>query len=575
MHEHPRLLLRSGEERQILLLAEKDSTAADVIRFIDACSDSLLGLPPVERQMEGRRLLGTSREALRRIFCLSTTWRLTGEDAYARRATDELMAICRYKDWNPGHFLDTGEMALAAAIGYDWLWQKMTSRQRDSVRMAIITNAFVPSADSTLNSFYETPNNWNEVCIGSLGTAALAIKDDCGEGDIPIPAASPDSVLQKCLESNYWGLGTYSPEGIYPEGYGYWSYGTSFEVILLEAMRSALGTDKGLADNYPGFMASGKFIKFMETPAGRCFSFYDTSPRAAFHPVLPFFGLDPGKFSGRAAEGRLLPIYLILKAKHSGMQDGRNLGNYFFGRGKTPLYIYRSGWDSPCDTYLGVKGGAASDSHGHIDGGSFFFEQDSVLWAADLGGEQYGPLEKTGSVSLWDMSQGSTRWDVFRPGPLSHNILTLDGHRPDVKARVKLVQALRPGVSSQFSDSLRARGAVAAAEVFLGGFLREDATAASRTVWLGGDGTLHVTDRFTPRQDTTMSRWAMCTEARPTAQPDGSILLEKDGRKRTVTVTSSGTGVQTFIFPAEGAHMVGFLTRHEGETPQTIDITIR
>lgn len=39
----------------------------------------------------------------------------------------------------------------------------------------------------------------------------------------------------------------YNPDGNYPEGYGYWGYGTAFECIMLAAMESCTGTDNGLS----------------------------------------------------------------------------------------------------------------------------------------------------------------------------------------------------------------------------------------------------------------------------------------------------------------------------------------
>ena len=37
----------------------------------------------------------------------------------------------------------------------------------------------------------------------------------------------------------------YGPDGGYPEGFGYWGYGTSFQVMLIAALESAFGTDNG------------------------------------------------------------------------------------------------------------------------------------------------------------------------------------------------------------------------------------------------------------------------------------------------------------------------------------------
>lgn len=60
------------------------------------------------------------------------------------------------------------------------------------------------------------------------------------------------AVIEKCLKSNLKVLGVYGPDGGYPEGFHYWGYGTSFQVMLIAALESAFGDDKGLADA-PGF----------------------------------------------------------------------------------------------------------------------------------------------------------------------------------------------------------------------------------------------------------------------------------------------------------------------------------
>jgi len=66
---------------------------------------------------EGKRLLAISRIALKRIYYLSYAYRMTGERKYALRAEQEMLAVSRFTDWNPTHFLDVGEMVMALAIG--------------------------------------------------------------------------------------------------------------------------------------------------------------------------------------------------------------------------------------------------------------------------------------------------------------------------------------------------------------------------------------------------------------------------------------------------------------------------
>lgn len=57
------------------------------------------------------------------------------------------------------------------------------------------------------------------------------------------------------METNPKAMVGYGPDGGYPEGFGYWGYGTSFQVMLIAALESAFGTDNGLSQT-PGFMES-------------------------------------------------------------------------------------------------------------------------------------------------------------------------------------------------------------------------------------------------------------------------------------------------------------------------------
>jgi hypothetical protein len=105
--------------------------------------NNILNLPPVERIQIGRRLLDKSREALRRIFHLSYAWRMTGDQKYFDRCEKEMLAISKFNDWNPSHFLDVGEMTMAMAIGYDWLFPNLSAESKKIIRDAIVYKGFI------------------------------------------------------------------------------------------------------------------------------------------------------------------------------------------------------------------------------------------------------------------------------------------------------------------------------------------------------------------------------------------------------------------------------------------------
>ena len=197
---------------------------------------------------------------------------------------------------------------------------------------------------------------------------------------------------------------------------------------------------------------------------------------------------------------------------------------------------------------MGVKGGHAQSSHSHQDQGSFFFEADGVLWAADLGMQEYNSLESIG-LDIWDMAQDSERWEVFRIGPWSHNILTINGHAPKVNHKAD--------ISRTFSG--RRHGAA----LDLTALYDEDAVSCRREVYLKR-GTLHVKDYVHAGDSACTVRWAMCTEASARIEGD-EIVLESGGVTRRLR---GGRGMVPHIWPATfpGPHLHSYDAPNPGRT---------
>ena len=173
--EHPRILLKAGEEELIHKLIEKDSRMRSVHQYILNNADKTLEVSPVIRKKTGKRLLAVSREALQRIYYLSYAFRMTEDKKYVERAEKELLSVCEFSDWNPSHYLDVGEMTMAVAIGYDWLFNYLKESTRKKIRTAIVNKAF---ETAEIGGFYNRINNWNQVCNAGLVLGALAIYED-------------------------------------------------------------------------------------------------------------------------------------------------------------------------------------------------------------------------------------------------------------------------------------------------------------------------------------------------------------------------------------------------------------
>ncbi len=55
------------------------------------------------------------------------------------------------------------------------------------------------------------------------------------------------TVINRAIDSVVLPMEDYAPDGAYPEGYGYWDFGTSFNVVLLGALEKLFGQDFGLS----------------------------------------------------------------------------------------------------------------------------------------------------------------------------------------------------------------------------------------------------------------------------------------------------------------------------------------
>ncbi len=574
LSKHPRLLLKKGQIETIRqgikhfpILAKYDNEIQDI-------SDSILDKPPLIYKKQGKRLLFVSREALKRIFYLAYTYRMTKDIRYADCAREVMLTVCAFPDWNPSHFLDVGEMAMAVGIGYDWLYDYLDTTTKTTICQAIVKQAFIPSEDSHVNWFYQSDTNWNSVCNSGLTYAALACHDE-------IPTWSR-KIIRRCLETNPIALNCFKPDGGYPEGYDYWGYGVAFEVMLISAFQTSFNTDFGLAVN-SSFLQSARFIEFMTTPADYAFAFSDCRWSSITFPMMFWMASqrdDPSLLwitlqhlnnpHVELSEPRLMPTLLIYAAQLGRLEVTKPKEHYWSNEGETPVYIYRSDWESSQATYLGIKGGSASHSHAHMDAGSFIYEKYGIRWSIDLGMEEYYPLEKQG-INLWDSHQESQRWDVFRLSNQAHSTLTINGHKHLVSGYAAI---------TQIYETPEKRGAA----IDLSSTLARDLKTAHREIFLDNHEILHVIDSVTTTSHPAVISWIMQTAVEAKITGEQSLLLWKGNHQMTLQVSSpypvtmrkiSNDPVHCYDTPNPGTQRVGFDVTIPADKQVTIEVTIK
>jgi len=571
--QHPRILLLKGEEAQIAKSIEGNPIWKKMHETIVKECDSILILPPVERIQIGRRLLDKSREALRRVFYLSYAWRLTNQDKYFQRCEKELLAISGFSDWNPSHFLDVAEMTMAVSIGYDWLYPKLSDESKKIIREAIVNKGINPSLDSKNNSWLKAVTNWNQVCNAGMTYGALAVAEDYPE--------LSKNIIDRAIESITLPMGEYKPDGSYPEGYGYWGYGTSFNVMFLSAIEKVFSSDFGL-NKMPGFLQTAGFLQNMTGVTGLCYNWGDSGSGGNLSPAMFWLAqrnndpsllwvektyLQKADFS-KFTDDRLLPAVMIWGKDLPLDKVTEPKVKAWKGEGANPVCLMRTSWTDRNAIYLGFKAGSASVNHGHMDIGSFVMEADGSRWASDFGMQDYESLESKG-IQVFGRTQDAQRWSIFRLINKSHNTLTINDEFQQVKGYAKIDKfSDQPGFMYAISD--------------LSSVYENQVTEAKRGVAIVDQKFVVIRDEVVAANKPTTIRWTMMTSATPVLGKN-SITLNKEGHTlvlqvntpaNVITKTWSTEPTTSYDAPNPGKTLIGFEMKLKPNQKQTIQVLL-
>ena len=560
---HPRLFVRRADAFETIRGVVDQKPEWRLIRdWIVKEADGVLPQPAVERVQQGMRMQG-QHLVEKRVGALAAAYRLTGKPEYAERAKRELLAAAAFKDWNPSHFLDTAEMTLGVALGYDWLFDTLDESTRKTVLEAIREKGLKQALAETY-FWSKGNNNWSQVCWAGMVAGALAVRDE--EPELAL------KVIHEAVTSVPYSIKPYAPNGSYPEGPGYWTYGTTYYVYMMDLLTQALGTDFGLYD-LPGFAKTGDYINIVTGPSGRFYNYADGGDARSHLPALWWLARRSGRpdwlrkeaadmreavrlgdVNKTALRGAAFPVLLLFWFQETAPEVKSAMPLNWASEGHVPILVMRTSWDDPNAGYLATKGGPAAQNHGHMDAGAFIYEADGVRWAVDLGAQSYYSIEKLG-MSLWSSAQQSDRWKIFRLNSASHNVVTIDGQPHVAKGAGKIV--------TFDTGPTQPHAVIDLDEVYAG-----QAQHVTRACGLLPSRTGLVQDRLTGVKPGAKVRWAMVTYAKScTAQ--GSDMVLADGAKRLTVravvpasvawqVTDLAAPPNTWDVANKGASMIAF-----------------
>jgi hypothetical protein len=478
--------------------------AAGVVRR----AELLIDQPPVEHLIRGTRLLDVSRTAVARIVRLGMAYHLTGDDRFAHRFAEEADAIAGFPDFGPNHYLDVAEMATALGIGLDWFKEALPKVTRERVVQALREKVIATATDDQW--WWGVETNWSAVCMAGVLVACRAILQDGPDSDAQRLA---DRVRSHAKAA----FACYEPDGVYPEGPTYWSYGTIYAIVLLETLRS-MGHEE-IAATLPGdgFLRSAGFRAACDGPSGAIFNFGDTHSKSVYvDPSLFWFAerhdrpelLDLQRqllrdendtnINSTAPAVNFLPMILAWMPQQTA--DATEASTDWSGGGLLDVAIHRRGVN---DLYVAIKSGGGDLPHGQLDAGSFVLDVAGSRIATDLGAEDYYTVEQN-VPGFWEKAADAGRWTLLRYQNQFHNTITVAGRPHDPFGRARMI--------SHAADE----------SVFnLGPPLGDAASAATRRVRVTDDAVRFHDEILEPVGEVT---WTMVTEAEVEEAADGFRL---------------------------------------------------
>ncbi len=537
---HPRLFANS--QRIATIGLQKDAVTKQLLAFIKADAEKKCALKKMEYPQNVITNLFISREAEDRIISLAFAYRLFKEPRYLEKAKTEILSLAALTNWGTGHFLDVGEASMAVGIGYDWLYNELSTKERATIVAAIKNNALLPSLlekEAANDKSWVNGNfNWNPVCHGGLMVGALAIAEQ--------EPALAKQIVNRAVKNIPIAGEAYGPDGVFAEGTSYWSYGTIFYVMGLEALKSVLGNTTGL-EKIPGFMKSADYYIQMSGPTGNKFNYSDAHHEQLNEPVLFWFAnqlsrkdlveeeltklqesvtpnLGKLKYDTAGLKYSRFSPFELLWWKPNLLQQKERLprSRHYTGAGLLSMGVARSAWNEENATFYAIKGGTPNNSHGHMDAGSFIVEAEGVRWALDLGSESYD-LMRAAKIDLWNYAQNSTRWSTFRPGPEAHNILRFDGERQLITGNGEVKAYNQGGVMGNRAN--------------LTSLYSNKASKVERTLQLLPDNSIKILDEWTTKDNEVEVTFQWITGAAVTKTKNG-LLLTQDGKTLQLVITT-------------------------------------
>lgn len=502
---HPRLMLRSGDITAMRAARAISPSARQAHERIVAAAEQV-----VAREVVTHPLSITTQEIFEDIFYLSYSYLTTDDMRYARRAEQEMLAVCKLPDWNPSSPDDVAALTMALAIGYDWLYRALPVHSRSIIGTTIYEKGLLVADELTMSE-----------SIGNIGIlfGALATAD-----------RSPEycqMLVAKYVEANEKVL---SAKNNLVTNIDQWSREAALQAMYSATMKSALDIEPS-SSVVESFAQGAEALCYMVAPSNLYYNYGGSSAEANAIAAKYWVAQKSNNTSLVAVDERLatqghfvedftLPLYMLFA---SGQELSKlRMPHSKLYRGADEMVIYHSGWDAD-DTYLAIKGGNAESA------GEYVFESGGVRWTSLTGGVD--------------------------------GRLVIDGVSSDGQGEARVREVV---------EASRRHGAV----IDLSALYSAQATSVVRSIELGKGDRLVVTDNISCGSQPASIEWSITTAAEAEVVAANTIKLTSMGKTLFLRVRSRGQSVAKVWPDEQGVRRVGFVLTAGAGSEQTIEVTM-
>jgi hypothetical protein len=437
---HPYLLFHAAALPAIRRRADADpKLRARLAKSLAETSPPPVMSPPPPGPEPRAAIKRRARRLINTAFLALTGERDLAEPALAatRAALADLAAAASWKE-RPviRSFLDCAEIAVAVALAYDWLYDKLTLGERRAVERAIRRNVLDPALAAYQDPALLWPklrDNCALVSHSGILVAALTV--------LPRYRALSAQLVRRSVGSAWNVFSGMAPDGAWREGLSYWSLAMRYAGLMTAALESTLGGSFGLAER-PGFAHTGDFALHAVGPFGAAFNFGDSEQRYDLSPLAWFahrFGRPIDGWLMGDGEGAAFLFSAIWPHGEQASPTALALptGKVFHSG---DLACFRNTWRQGPEArpvYLAIKGGNVAARlatgtprpeditlHAQADAGTFVVDGARHRWLLDIGSDDY---DLPGYFEHGADGRSGRRWRYYRSQPAGHNTLSIGG----------------------------------------------------------------------------------------------------------------------------------------------------